>query len=515
MPILKILPSAIDSTANYAFGTVTANGLDLGATVAAAFNAANTVSPLDSFARQTANAAFEAANTKLSTSGGTITGNLTVNAITSNTITANGVDLGTAVASAFLLANNASKTTTSDTAPLNPNVGDTWFDTITSITFRYTNDGVSNNWIDITGPQNAGYIFQSYSLSSNTTSLNETTNTSVLLTVNTVNIADNTALYWTISGSTPADFTDNANTGSVSIINNSATIIRTLVADLTDENAESFVAQLRTGSTSGPIVAIAPVITVADTSQAPNGYSVDFLIVGGGGASRAGGSNYSSGGGGGGFINSSDTLQVGTVYTVTVGAGGSAGSTSGSQSSINSLIAGGGSIGGIYGGGNSGSPQNNTGGTGGSNFAGGGAGAGGNGVNGSSGPVISGGNGGLGLFSAVTGSQVGYCGGGGGGGQQSMGNANGGGSGIGTYGGGDSFFPGYNGAVNRGGGAGGTNPGNSGSSGGSGVVIFSYLTSGLTNKGQIISPTLSGTYTSQTNGSYTIVRFTGSGTFTA
>jgi alpha-tubulin suppressor-like RCC1 family protein len=223
-----------------------------------------------SAAETKAQASFDAANTKLSTSGGTITGNLIVNAFTANTITANGVDLGTAVATAFLLANSANKTTTSDTAPLNPKVGDIWYDTVVNVTLRYNNDGVSNNWIDISGPQNAGYIFQSYSLSSNTTSLNESgSNTSVAITVSTINISDNTTLYWTISGSTPADFTDNANTGSVSIINNSATITRTIAADLVTEGAESFIAQLRTGSTSGPIVAIAPVITVADTSMDP------------------------------------------------------------------------------------------------------------------------------------------------------------------------------------------------------------------------------------------------------
>jgi hypothetical protein len=90
MPILKILPDAISNTASYVFGNVT-----------------------------------------------------------TTSITANGVNLGTAVAEAFVLANTASRTTTSNTAPSSPNVGDMWFDTITSITFRYTNDGVSNNWIDI------------------------------------------------------------------------------------------------------------------------------------------------------------------------------------------------------------------------------------------------------------------------------------------------------------------------------------------------------------------------------
>jgi hypothetical protein len=88
--------------------------------------------------------------------------------VTTTSITANGVNLGTAVAEAFVLANNAAKSTTSDTAPANPKVGDSWFDTVTNVLLRYTNDGVSNNWIDISGPQNIGYIYQSYSITPNT-----------------------------------------------------------------------------------------------------------------------------------------------------------------------------------------------------------------------------------------------------------------------------------------------------------------------------------------------------------
>jgi hypothetical protein len=62
--------------------------------------------------------------------------------VTTTSITANGVNLGTAVAEAFVLANNANKTTTSDTAPANPKVGDSWFDTVTGVILRYTYDGV-------------------------------------------------------------------------------------------------------------------------------------------------------------------------------------------------------------------------------------------------------------------------------------------------------------------------------------------------------------------------------------
>jgi hypothetical protein len=211
MPILKILPDAISNTASFVFGNVT-----------------------------------------------------------TTSITANGVNLGTAVAEAFVLANNAAKSTTSDTAPSNPKVGDTWFDTVTNVLLRYTNDGVSNNWIDISGPQNTGYIYQSYALTPNTSTINETTGNTVIYTVTTTNTADNTVLYWTNSGSTVAsDFSDSANSGNVTIINNSGTITRSLSADLVTEGSETIILSLRTGSNTGPIVAVASSVTINDTSVPP------------------------------------------------------------------------------------------------------------------------------------------------------------------------------------------------------------------------------------------------------
>jgi alpha-tubulin suppressor-like RCC1 family protein len=211
MPILKILPEAISNTASFVFGNVT-----------------------------------------------------------TTSITANGVNLGTAVADAFLLANNANKSTTSNTAPSDAKVGDTWFDTVTGVILRYTNDGVSNNWIDISGPQNTGYIFQSYSITPNTTSINETSNTTVSYSVTSTNTADNTVLYWTNSGTTTsADFSDSVSNGTVTITNNSGTFTRSIVADLVTEGSETIVMNLRTGSNTGTVVAVAASVTVGDTSLDP------------------------------------------------------------------------------------------------------------------------------------------------------------------------------------------------------------------------------------------------------
>jgi uncharacterized protein YegP (UPF0339 family) len=66
-----------------------------------------------------------------------------------------------------------------------------------------------------------------------------------------------------------ADFSDSVTSGNVTIANSSATITRTLTADATTEGVEYFDLELRTGSTSGTIVATSGNITVNDTSQAP------------------------------------------------------------------------------------------------------------------------------------------------------------------------------------------------------------------------------------------------------
>ena len=59
--------------------------------------------------------------------------------------------------------------TGSPTAPLNPTVGDLWYDTDYDVLMRYTYDGTSNNWIDITGPTigRSTYIRPTYLISAN------------------------------------------------------------------------------------------------------------------------------------------------------------------------------------------------------------------------------------------------------------------------------------------------------------------------------------------------------------
>jgi hypothetical protein len=266
-------------------------------------------------------------------------------------------------------------------------------------------------------------------------------------------------------------------------------------------------------------------------------YSVDYLVVAGGGSGAAGGGG---GGGAGGMLTGTTSLIQSAVYTITVGAGGAQTSStfsqrgnSGSNSVLSSVTAiggggggandvtdqwdglsggsggGGGSAGSIGVGGAGTSGQGNNGGVGGTDFASWRNGGGGGGKGAVGGAVITatvGGNGGNGGASSITGSSITYAGGGGGGGGGSgtggTGGTGGGGSGT------NGSATGVAGTANLGGGGGGGGYPAAGGAGGSGVVILRMLTtqySGVTTG----SPTVT------TDGSYTVVKYTASGSYTA
>lgn len=267
-------------------------------------------------------------------------------------------------------------------------------------------------------------------------------------------------------------------------------------------------------------------------------YSASYLVIAGGGGGGGGNSIDVGGGGGGagGLLTGTASVQKGTVYSITVGGGGAGGPNGGkgstgtnsvlSGSNISTITAsGGGGAGGDSSGGTGVGSNGSNGGSGGAatrggtvgsgtagqGYAGGlgynntrfpgggGGGAGGVGSNYSSANVA--GNGGAGASSSITGTAVSYAGGGGGG-------ISGGTAGTATDGGGNgsTSSAGSAGTAYLGGGGGGgfTTGGN----GGTGVVILSVLTSAY-------SGTTTGTPTVTTSGSYTIIKFTTSGTYTA
>lgn len=115
-----------------------------------------------------------------------------------------------------------------------------------------------------------------YSVATSSTSINE--GDSVTFTITTTNFGNGT-LYYNLQpsdGLTADDFVDGSLSGPITITNNSGSVTKTLKNDLTTEKTttnltgtESFLFRLRTGSTSGTIVANGDDVYVKDTSLTP------------------------------------------------------------------------------------------------------------------------------------------------------------------------------------------------------------------------------------------------------
>ena len=121
-------------------------------------------------------------------------------------------------------------------------------------------------WVGFTElQQGRPWISISYSVSSSSSAINE--GDTVTFTISTVGVSDGTTLYWTDSGTTTApDFTDNTSSGSFTVTSGSGTVVKTLLNDFLTEGTETVILQIRTGSTSGPVVATSNTVSVADTS---------------------------------------------------------------------------------------------------------------------------------------------------------------------------------------------------------------------------------------------------------
>jgi hypothetical protein len=289
------------------------------------------------------------------------------------------------------------------------------------------------------------------------------------------------------------------------------------------------------GATQGWIPSVDDDVTL----ETPQTVNAEYLVVAGGGS---GGLSNSGGGGAGGLLTNyggtAISLTIGSTYTATVGGGGATvttGSTQGNDgsdsvlsgtgiSTVTSIGGGGGGTGGGAGAsGRSGGSGGGTGytGTGGSGTVGqgndggssssgtpeyGGGGGGGAGAVGSAGTSNSGGNGGNGLSNSITGSATTYAGGGGGSTDLNNGSAGSGGTGGGGNGTKDDSVG--NGTDGLGGGGGGRHTNGNSGAGGSGVVILRVPTADY-------SGTTTGSPTVTTDGTDTIIKFTGSGSYTA
>ena len=108
----------------------------------------------------------------------------------------------------------------------------------------------------------------SYAITASTPSQDE--GRSIVYTITTTGVSDGTMLYWINVGTTSgADFPNAVNDGSVSIVNNTATITRPAEADLTTEGTESVIIELRSGSVNGPLLATSSTSQIVDVSTTP------------------------------------------------------------------------------------------------------------------------------------------------------------------------------------------------------------------------------------------------------
>lgn len=162
---------------------------------------------------------------------------------------------------------------------------------------------------------------------------------SITFTISTNNVPNGTVLYYTTTRS--SDFSNPS--GSFVVTDNSGTVTLNALADSTVEGTESFNLQIRTGSTSGIVVATSSQIFIYESSPIsqteftqpgiyswiapPNVVLVSVVAVGAGGDSitigSAGNAGWSAGGGGGGLGWKNNIPVIpGQTYTVVVGGPG-------------------------------------------------------------------------------------------------------------------------------------------------------------------------------------------------
>lgn len=109
-----------------------------------------------------------------------------------------------------------------------------------------------------------------YSITQTDTAIYESVGTSnaqsTTFTITTTNVANGTTLYWTCGGGnvSAADFTQNTTSGSFTINNNTGSVTLTARNDGVSDDKETFTLEVRTGSTSGTVVATSSTITIYD-----------------------------------------------------------------------------------------------------------------------------------------------------------------------------------------------------------------------------------------------------------
>ena len=193
--------------------------------------------------------------------GSSLTFNVTTQGVANSTTlywtVTNSGDFGTTSGS-FTITSNAGSFSVTPTADLTTEGAETFTVSVrtgsTSGTVVATSSSITIN--DTSVP--------TYSVAATSGSVNE--GSSLTFNVTTQGVANSTTLYWTISNSTSSNADFSATSGSFTITSNAGSFSVTPTADYTTEGAETFTVDVRTGSTSGTIVASSGSVTINDTS---------------------------------------------------------------------------------------------------------------------------------------------------------------------------------------------------------------------------------------------------------
>ena len=174
-------------------------------------------------------------------------------------------DWSTSDSGSFTLDNNAVGTITRTVA------GD-FATTEGTENFSLTIRAGSTSGIALTTSQSisVGNVVPTVTVSVSPTTVNE--GSSFTVTVNTTGLHNGATLYYSIDGTgvSPSDFNNGANTGSFTVNNSGVgSFTKTLTADRLTEANETFKINIRSGSTTGTIVATSADTIIADTSKTP------------------------------------------------------------------------------------------------------------------------------------------------------------------------------------------------------------------------------------------------------
>jgi len=82
---------------------------------------------------------------------------------TLNIVPGNNITISACTVSKSIIINSTAggnKSTSSNSAPTSPAIGDFWYDTLTDVLYRYTTDSVSDFWFDLSGSSVSGGVIR-------------------------------------------------------------------------------------------------------------------------------------------------------------------------------------------------------------------------------------------------------------------------------------------------------------------------------------------------------------------